>query len=168
MRKLLLPACSLALLAALVACGAAPTPTAVPAAPTATPPAMASKLVLYGDLALFDKQENPDNCILKSRYKRGEGVGFRMTALDPLSGKVAETAELVVHLSYGGKTVDVPMRWRGTGNNPRPWLWTAKWAVPDDAPVGVVKYTVTASDKEGRTGEFKPFEIEPSQLTVVQ
>ena len=56
----------------------------------------------------------------------------------------------------------------GTGNNPRPWLWTAKWAVPDDAPVGVVKYTVTGTDKEGRTGEFKPFEVEPSQLTVVQ
>ena len=168
MRKLMVAAGALALLAALTTCGPAPTPTAAPAASTATPPPMAGKLVLYGDLALFAGQGNPENCVLKSRYRRGEPVGFRMTVIDPLSGQVAETAEVVVHITLGGQTVDVPMRWRGTGNNPRPWLWTAKWEVPADAPIGVVKYTVTARDREGRTGEFKPFAIEASQLTVVQ
>jgi hypothetical protein len=40
--------------------------------------------------------------------------------------------------------------------------------VPADAPVGIMRYTVTASDKYGRTGEFKPFEVQASQLTIVE
>ena len=42
-----------------------------------------------------------------------------------------------------------------------------KWVVPDDAPIGIVRYTVTAKDSQGRTGEWKPFEVETSQLTIV-
>ena len=33
--------------------------------------------------------------------------------------------------------------------------------------MGVVRYTVTAKDTQGRTGEFKPFEVQASQLTIV-
>jgi hypothetical protein len=128
---------------------------------------MAGKLVLYGDIAKFGERGAPDTCILKNRFARGEGVGFRMTAIDPLSGKYVETAELVVHITYADKTVDVPMRYRGTGENPRPGFWTAKWVVPDDAPTGIVKYTVTGKDDQGRTGEFQPFQINPSELTIV-
>ena len=43
----------------------------------------------------------------------------------------------------------------------------AKWIVPDDAPTGIVRYTVTAKDPQGRTGEFKPFDVEASQITIV-
>lgn len=136
-------------------------------APTAAPPPMADKLILYGDLTKFGERGAPDTCILKNRFTRGEGVGFRMTAIDPLTGKYVETAELVVHVTYGEKSVDVPMRYRGTGDNPRPGFWTAKWVVPDDAPTGVVKYTVSGKDDQGRTGEFKPFQIQPSELTIV-
>jgi hypothetical protein len=31
---------------------------------------------------------------------------------------------------------------------------------PADAPTGIVRFTVTAKDKYGRTGEFKPFDVE--------
>lgn len=164
----------IALLLAGIACTSAPPPappTAAPAAPppppTAVPPPMANKLILFGDMALFAGASNPENCVLKSRYKRGEPVGFRMSAVEPLTGKFAETAELEVNLSYGGKTEKLPMRYRGVGNNPRPGFWTVKWVVPDDAPDGIVRYTVTAKDKEGRTAEFKPFDIEASLLTIV-
>ena len=40
--------------------------------------------------------------------------------------------------------------------------------VPDDAPLGVVRYTVTATDPQGRTGEFKPFEVMASQVTIIE
>ena len=40
--------------------------------------------------------------------------------------------------------------------------------VPADAPVGIVRYTVTATDKYGRTGEFKPFVVDDSQITIVE
>jgi hypothetical protein len=142
-----------------------PTPTPLP---TATPPPMADHLILYGDLSFFAGRDNPESCILKSRYQRGENVGFRMTAIDPLTGEYVESAELVVHLNYGGSTEEVPMRYRGTGDNPRPGFWTAKWVVPDDAPIGIVKYTITATDDQGRTGEFTPFQVESSELTIVE
>ena len=35
-----------------------------------------------------------------------------------------------------------------------------------DAPTGIVHFTVTAKDKYGRTGEYKPFDVEASQLTI--
>jgi len=128
----------------------------------------AGRLVVYGDITLFAGIGKPDNCMLKSRYKRGEPVGFRMTAIDPETGKYEPSAEIVVHLDYAGKTVDVPMRYRGTAKQPELEFWVAKWVVPTDAPTGIVRYSVTAKDKKGRTGEFKPFRQDLSELTVVE
>jgi len=42
------------------------------------------------------------------------------------------------------------------------------WLVPDDAPTGTVKYTVTATDRFGRTATFTPFSYENGQLAIVQ
>jgi hypothetical protein len=155
----------------IVACGgaseAAPPPTQPPP-PTAVPPAMANKLILYGDIVLFGTKGTPNICTLSNQYKPGQSVGFRMTAIDPLTGKVVDTAELTVHVTLTGKTIDVPMKYRGTGTNPHPGMWTGKWVVPKDAPTGTVKYTVTGKDPQGRTGEFAPFQVQPSELTIVQ
>jgi hypothetical protein len=60
------------------------------------------------------------------------------------------------------------MRWRATAQQPERQFWVAKWLVPDDAPPGIVRFTVTATDKYGRTGEYKPFDVESSQLTIVE
>jgi hypothetical protein len=135
------------------------------------------KLVIWGDIALFDKPGTPDNCILTNRFKRGQRVGFRMTAVDGGTGDVENTATLVAHVNYGGRTVDVPMRFRGAAgpNAPAPNgylrtphnLWTGFWVVPTDAPTGVLTYTVTATDKFGRSATFTPFSYETSQLTIV-
>lgn len=108
------------------------------------------------------------NCALSSRFKRGEPVGFRMTAINPATGERDRAAQLVVHLTYGGMTVDVPMRDRQTAQQPERNFFVAKWIVPADAPIGIVRYTVTAKDSQGRTGEFKPFEVETSQITIVE
>jgi hypothetical protein len=171
LKHLMVLATALVLMLAVAGCGGGqavvPAATTVPPEPTAAPPPMADKLILYGDLTKFGEKGAPDTCTLKNRFTRGEGVGFRMTAIDPLTGKYVETAELVVHVTYAGKTVDVPMRYRGTGDKPRPGFWTGKWVVPDDAPTGIVQYTVTGKDDQGRTGDFKPFQIEPSELTIV-
>lgn len=149
------------------ACGESPQaiPTAVPAPPPPQPTAvpMANKIVLYGDMALFAGRDNPENCVLKSRYQRGEGVGFRMSAIYPLTGEFAETADLTVKLASGDT---IPMRYRGT-DPARKGFWTAKWVVPDDAPLGIMRYTVDAKDKDGRTGTFAPFDVDASLLTIV-
>ncbi len=137
-------------------------------AQAAQAPGASVPLIVYGDITLFAGLGKPDNCMLKSRYRRGEPVGFRMTAIDPQTGKREETAELVVHLNYAGQTVDVPMRYRATVKQPELQFWVAKWVVPDSAPTGIIRYTVTARDKKGRTGEFVPFRQDLSELTIVE
>ena len=145
-----------------------------PAPPPPQPGHPSGSLVLWGDVALFDRIGMPDNCILTNRFKRGQRVGFRMTAIDGGSGEVENTAVLTVHVTYAGKTVDVPTRWRGVGNVPRGYLrppinlWTGAWVVPDDAPLGTLSYTVTAVDRFNRTATFIPFSYETSQITIVQ
>jgi len=123
-------------------------------------------LVVYGDVVYFYPPGNVRNCILNSQFKRGEPVGFRMTTVDP-AGKRDRAAQLVVHLSYAGKTIDLPMRDRQSDAQPEREFWVAKWVVPDDAPTGIVRFTVTAKDSQGRTGAYKPFEVQASQITIV-
>lgn len=135
----------------------------------ASPVAGQGKLIVFGDVTLFlGKPGMAGNCALQSRFKRGDPVGFRMTAIDPVTGQRETSAQFVVHLSYGGMTQDLPMRYRGTVKQPEREFWVAKWVVPDTAPIGIVRYTVTATDKYGRTGEFRPFVVEDSQVTIVE
>ncbi len=126
------------------------------------------RLILSGDLAYFFGPGKPRNCTLNNRYRRGEPVGFRMTAINPATGQRDRGTQLVVHLNYAGKTIDLPMRDRQTAQQPERDFWVMKWIVPEDAPLGIVRYTVTARDPQGRTGEWKPFEVEASQLTIVE
>jgi hypothetical protein len=135
-------------------------------APTPVAGQGGTNLVVYGDVVYFYPPGHPRNCLLNNQFKRGEPVGFRMNVVNP-SGKRDRATELVVHLNYAGKTVDVPMRDRQTEKQPEREFWVAKWTVPEDAPMGIVRFTVTAKDGQGRTGEFKPFEVQASQLTIV-
>jgi hypothetical protein len=136
--------------------------------PQAAPAAGQGRLIVYGDIALFQPPGHPENCILRNRFKRGDPVGFRMFVADPSTGTREESAQLVVHLNAGGRMLDIPMRYRATPAQPERQFWVAKWVVPQETPVGVVRFTVTATDKYGRTGEFKPFEVQASQLTIVE
>src|SRR5207249_563464 len=133
------------------------------------------KLVIWGDVENFERPGTPNRCIPQSRFKRGARVGFRMTAVDGGSGEVENTAVMVAHINYAGKTIDVPMRWRG--NTPFPAqeylrapveMWTGVWVVPDDAPIGTMSYTVTATDRFNRSATFTPFPNKESQLAIVE
>ena len=126
------------------------------------------RLIVYGDVVYFYHPGDPRNCILNNRFKRGEPVGFRMTAINPATGKRDRATQLVVHVTYNGKTVDLPMRDRQTEQQPERDFFVALWPVPSDATTGIVRYTVTAKDPQGRTGEFKPFEVAASQITIVE
>jgi hypothetical protein len=126
------------------------------------------QLVVYGDTVFFIAPGAPLSCTLSSRFKHGDSVGFRMTAINPATGERDRATQLVVHITYGGKSVDIPMRDRQNDRSPERKFWIGKWVVPDDAPVGIVRYTVTAKDPQGRMGEYKPFDVEPSQLTIVE
>src|SRR5262249_15177323 len=124
-------------------------------------------LTVYGDTVFFLRPGLPGNCTNSSEFKHGDNIGFRMTAINPETGKRDRATELVVHVTYAGKTVDLPMRDHQSDRSPQTEFWVAKWPVPDDAPTGIVRYTVTAKDPQGRTGEYKPFDVNESQLTIV-
>ena len=140
------------------------------------------QLVIWGDSALFDGRQNPENCILLSRFKRGMRMGFRMTAIDGGTGEVENTAIITGHITYNSKTkgrltVDFPMRWRGAAgpNAPAPAgylrvpleLWTGFWIVPEDAETGMISYTMTAVDRFGRKASFRAFPDIGSQIYIV-
>jgi hypothetical protein len=148
--------------------------------PPAPPPAQAGhgqgKLVIWGDIASFDNPATmPTHCILMSRFKRGQRVGFRMTAFDGGTGETENTTVMTIHVNYMGMTIDVPTRWRGVGNFPAAEyprqpseMWTGVWVVPMDAPPGRLSYTVTATDRFGRAATFSPFINVVPQLTIVE
>jgi hypothetical protein len=147
-----------------------------PAPPAAQPGHPSGKLVIWGDLASFDNPPTvPTHCILSNRFKRGQRVGFRMTAIDGGTGETENTATMVVHINYMGQTIDVPTRWRGVGGFPAAEyprqpseMWTGVWVVPMDAQPGRLSYTVTATDRFGRTATFTPFINVVPQLTIVE
>jgi len=137
----------------------------------------AGKLILWADIAVFQPPPHPENCTVKNRFKKGEPVGFRLYALDGATNQPEPTAEIVVHITHGGKTYDIPALYRGVAQkNPdtgqpmpvRANQWTAKWKVPNDAPTGTVHYSATAKDKYGRTAQWTPQGGEPSWVTIVQ
>lgn len=130
----------------------------------------AGKLVVFADMALFAGRGQPRNCNLMNRFKPGEPAGFRVSVIDGATGEPAADASVVIHLTFGGRTVDVPARYRGVpGGGPVvPNMWSAKWIVPADAPTGIVKVRVTAKDKRGRTAEWTPFPDEQAHLTIVR
>ena len=136
----------------------------------------AAKLLLFADTDVFASPANPDNCTLTNRFKHGDNVGFRLYVIDGATGKADESATVVVHISSGGRTYDLPAKYRGIAqknesgmNMPiRPGTWTAKWTVPDDAPTGTVQYSATAKSKDGRTAEWTAFGDKRSYVTIVQ
>jgi hypothetical protein len=136
--------------------------------PIAGQAAVPGKLAVFADLSLFSGPNQPRNCFTMNRYKVGENVGFRISVIDGATGLPAADAEVVVHLTYGGKTEDVPARYRGAGRgNLVPNLWTAKWTVPAGTATGVIGVKVSAKDKSGRTAEYSPFPNAASHLTIV-
>ena len=134
------------------------------------------QLILFADTAVFAAPQNPDNCTLRNRFKRGDFVGFRLYAVDGGTNKPEESAQVVVHINFGGKTYDLPALYRAVPHKSeigrdmpiRPGMWTAKWTVPPDAPTGTVHYSATATDKYGRTAEWTARGGEPSWVTIVQ
>ena len=146
-----------------------------PPPPAAQPGHGQGKLVIWGDLASFDKPgTSPTHCILTNRFKRGQQVGFRMTAIDGGTGETENSTTMVVHVNYMGRTIDLPTRWRGVGGFPADEyprqpseMWTGVWIVPMDAQPGRLSYTVTATDRFGRTATFNPFINVVPQLTIV-
>jgi hypothetical protein len=137
------------------------TPGGAPPVPVAASPG--NGLVIQSDMVVGA----PGPCALQSRFHPGDRVVFRAKVYDAQTGQLAPNAQVVVRLE-DGTTLD--MR---NGAHPPPNVgpstddyWVAVWAIRPDTPMGIVRYTIDATDG-GRTGHFEPFNNMTSLLTIV-
>lgn len=117
-------------------------------------------LIVSGDVV-----EEKAGCVLKSQFTEGDLIVWRMEVIDPETMEQAEGAELQVHLSTG-EVLDMRYGPHPAGEEGAPEFWTASYPVTEDTPTGVLEYHVTA-ELGDKTGEFSPFDVAPSLLTVV-
>src|SRR5437879_10514492 len=72
--------------------------------------ASSERLILSGDIVYFFGPGKPRNCTMSNRFKRGEPVGFRMTAINPATGKRERATQTERPSTYGGTHYARPMR----------------------------------------------------------
>ncbi|NBD24950.1 hypothetical protein [Paenibacillus glycinis] len=120
----------------------------------------ASKLVVYGDVV-----SELAGCVLQNRFTVGDGIVFRMKALNPVTGKLAEDAKLQVHLATG-EVLDMQLGLHPPDAPGGEKFWTANYKVTDKTPKGTLGYYISAQSGSMK-GEYKPFQVMPSLITIV-
>lgn len=123
-----------------------------------------TSLVVSGDVV-----EEKAGCVLKSQFTEGDLIVWRVEVKNPKTMKQApEDTKVQVHLSTG-EVLDMNYGPHPSGENQAkedvPHFWTAAMPVTEDTPTGVLEYHVTA-ENENKSGEFHPFDVAPSLLTV--
>ena len=125
-------------------------------------------LFFSGDMVISPpKGSAAAHCVLASQFLHNDEVVFRVRVLDAQGQPVTDKdiAKLEVKLSsgevfamkYGGHPHDKPLD----------SFWTAGWKVPASYPAGSLSYTVIATNKDGSTQTWAPFNVAPSQLTIL-
>ncbi|MFJ7367990.1 hypothetical protein ACIQVU_00870 [Lysinibacillus sp. NPDC098008] len=112
-------------------------------------------LVISGDIV-----SEQGGCVLASRFSPGDKIIFRNNVVDGITNEQVKDAKVQVHLSTG-ETLDMTYGEHGDDN-----FWVVAYPVTADTPTGTINYTVTAEYKDQK-GEFKPFNVAPSLLTIV-
>jgi hypothetical protein len=142
--------------------------TAAPAAAQVSPNLFLTVDTVRGSTGLSDDEKPRKSCVQASRIPIGGQVVWRIKVLDPRTGKEMSDQNLtsvVVKLSdgqtfaakYGGHPSSAPVD----------YFWATSWKVPADYPTGSVDYTVVATDKEGRTGEWHQLKVASAMLQIV-
>ena len=106
-------------------------------------------------------------CVLASQFKRRELVVWRIRVRDANGQNVdASTLKsLVVQLPDGqGFAARFGPHPRGQETDQ---FWSSAWTVPADYPTGTFAYKVVATGKDGTTQTWAPFNVVPSQLTII-
>ena len=129
----------------------------------------AANLFFEGDMVRGGTRDGATGptCVLTSQYKRKEHVVWRVRVLNQDGEMVKEDGlkSLVVEMSDGQT---FPMH-HGTHprNTPTDEFWATSWAIPADFPTGQLTYKVIATDLEGNQHEWRPFNVNLSDLTII-
>lgn len=121
------------------------------------------KLILQADIV-------GEGCMLQNAYLNdGEAKAtFRVRVYDPITGEQLGEDVLDSVIVTLGDGQEFELSW-----GPHPpdteddYFWTYGWEIFADYPAGNVPYEILATAGDGRTGEFEPFNVAPSLLTVM-
>jgi hypothetical protein len=129
-------------------------------------------LILFGDTVQSGKNVPEDqleakDCVLNNRFPRNSQIVWRVRVVDPMTGQAMDDTGLdKVEVTLGDGTV-IALEYGGhPPQQNREFYWAGAWLVPKDYPTGTLPYTVAATAKDGRTGQYKPFDIPTSMLTI--
>jgi len=151
--------------AALIsACGGEEAATTT-AAPTAQLTVQAD--TVSGPLNIPNDQAAGRVCVAQSRFARNSEIVWRVRVIDPLTGQqLDDTALQTVQVKLAdGQVLD--MRYGDhPRDNPTDKFWTTSFDIPEDYPTGTLGYEVVAVATSGMTGDFTPFNVAPSLLTI--
>ncbi len=126
------------------------------------------RLFFAGDMVVSPpKGAQGPSCVLSSQFKHNEEVVWRVRVLDqdgnPVTDKDVKGIQVVLS---SGETFN--MRYGGHPHtNPADSFWSAGWKIPAEYPAGAISYKVVATTDQGSTQSWEPFNVAPSQLTVL-
>lgn len=154
----------LALSLVVLSCQSAPQ---TQAAPTADAKLFLMVDMVQGSTNLPKDQAAAKSCVLTSRFARNSQIVWRARVFDSKTGDLMDNEALssVQVTLANGKAVDMKY-----GPHPKDppgeSYWTGSWVVPKDNATGTLKYLVTATASDGRSGTFEPFAVTSSLLTI--
>jgi hypothetical protein len=139
----------------------------------ASQPAMAQdepqKMFFEGDMVTGAGPGVPGpTCVLNSQYRHGQVVVWRVRVLDQTGKRLGDkdVKSVGIELADGQKFA---MRY---GPHPKgktdDYFWSTSWKIPETYPTGTFFYKVVATGVDGQTHAWSPFNVELSQLTIVQ
>ncbi len=148
--------------------GEADAGSATQAAPAASQALMISADIVQGSKNIPADQKANHSCTLSSRFPRNSEMVWRAKITDPATGDLMDDTtvdKVEIQLANGEM---VAMKFGAHPKTPpNEYYWTGSWEVPKDAPTGTVAYTIVATAKDGRTGEFKPIMSVASSLPAI-
>ena len=121
-----------------------------------------------GNLNLLEGDMGANLCVQRSRFSLGEHIVWRIRVYDPQLGTAMDDVALdsVQVLFDDGQLFET--RYAGHGaEGAKDFFWTTSWVIPEDYPTGSLGHQIIAKAKDGRTGEFVPFNVSYSLLTII-
>ena len=121
-----------------------------------------------GHLNLLEEDMAAKLCVQQSRFNPGEHIVWRIRVYDTQLATAMDDAALdsVQVLFDDGQSFEAHYAGHGA-EGAKDFFWTTSWEIPEDYPTGSLGHHIIANAKDGRTGEFVPFNVSYALLTIV-
>ncbi|MCC6382180.1 MAG: hypothetical protein IT304_06700 [Dehalococcoidia bacterium] len=122
-----------------------------------------------GSKNIADAEKATQSCVQANQFAKNEQIVFRIRVYDPATGKLLDdkAVDKIVVAFKNGQTLDPAKYGAHPKTEPNEYFWTQSFVIPETFPTGTIDFTVTATDKEGRTGAFTPIHFAATALLQV-